>query len=56
MNFNLEDSDLDNGALHHISHNMLKQQEVKYGEKNWILLLVMSIMSSGIGKINGGFT
>ena len=59
----LENSDetfvIDNGALHNISPDILKQQ-AKYGEINWVLSLVMRIMNSFIGAsviliLNGKF-
>ena len=42
---------IDNGALHNISHNILKYQHVKYAEINWV---ISSATRSGIaGKLNG---
>ena len=42
----LENSDetfvIDNGALHNILHNILKQQQGKYAEINWVISFVMS--------------
>ena len=56
----LENSDetfvIDNEALYNISHNILKQQQPKYAELNWVISLVMSGITASLrfsGKLNG---
>ena len=56
----LENSDetfvIDNEALFSISHNILKQQEPKYTELNWVISMVMSGITASLrfsGKLNG---
>ena len=56
----LENSDetlvIDNEALYNISHNILKQQQPKYAELNWVISLVMSgIDASLILRFTGNF-
>jgi tubulin beta len=56
----LENSDetfaIDNEALYNISHNVLKQQQPRYSDLNWVISLVMSGITSSLrfpGKLNG---
>jgi tubulin beta len=56
----LENSDetfaIDNEALYNISHNVLKQQQPRYKDLNWVISLVMSGITSSLrfpGKLNG---
>jgi tubulin beta len=56
----LENSDetfvIDNEALYNISHNVLKQNQPKYADLNWVISLVMSGITASLrfpGKLNG---
>jgi tubulin beta len=56
----LENSDetfvIDNEALFNISHNVLKQNQPKYKELNWVVSLVMAGITASLrfpGKLNG---
>jgi tubulin beta len=56
----LENSDetfvIDNEALYNISHNILKQNQPKYSDLNWVVSLVMSGITASLrfsGKLNG---
>merc|ERR1712062_200064 len=56
----LENSDqtfvIDNEALFSISHNVLKQQEPKYSDLNWVISMTMSGITASLrfsGKLNG---
>jgi len=56
----LENSDqtfvIDNEALFSISHNVLKQQEPKYADLNWVISMTMSGITASLrfsGKLNG---
>ncbi len=56
----LENSDetfvIDNEALFNISHNVLKQNQPKYADLNWVISLVMSGITASLrfpGKLNG---
>jgi tubulin beta len=56
----LENSDetfaIDNEALYNISHNVLKQQQPRYKDLNWVISLCMSGITSSLrfpGKLNG---
>merc|ERR1712168_722258 len=56
----LENSDetfvIDNEALFSISHNVLKQQEPKYEQLNWVLSMTMAGITASLrfsGKLNG---
>jgi tubulin beta len=56
----LENSDetfvIDNEALYNISHNVLKQNQPRYADLNWVISLVMSGITSSLrfpGKLNG---
>jgi tubulin beta len=56
----LENSDetfvIDNEALYNISHNILKQNQPKYSDLNWVISLVMSGITASLrfsGKLNG---
>ena len=56
----LENSDetfvIDNEALFNISHNVLKQNQPKYADLNWVVSLVMAGITASLrfsGKLNG---
>jgi tubulin beta len=56
----LENSDetfvIDNEALYNISHNVLKQNQPKYSQLNWVISLCMSGITASLrfaGKLNG---
>jgi tubulin beta len=56
----LENSDetfvIDNEALYNISHNVLKQNQPRYSDLNWVISLVMSGITASLrfpGKLNG---
>jgi len=56
----LENSDetfvIDNEALYNISHNVLKQNQPKYSDLNWVISLVMAGVTASLrfpGKLNG---
>jgi tubulin beta len=56
----LENSDetfvIDNEALYNISHNVLKQNQPRYSDLNWVISLVMAGITSSLrfpGKLNG---
>jgi tubulin beta len=56
----LENSDetfvIDNEALYNISHNILKQNQPRYSDLNWVISLVMAGITSSLrfsGKLNG---
>jgi len=56
----LENSDetfvIDNEALFSISHNVLKQEEPKYADLNWVISMTMSGITASLrfsGKLNG---
>merc|ERR1711997_487516 len=56
----LENSDqtfvIDNEALFSISHNVLKQDEPKYADLNWVISMTMSGITASLrfsGKLNG---
>eukprot|EP01083_Nonionella_stella_P099454 279639_1 len=56
----LENSDetfvIYNEALFSISHNVLKQRELKYADLNWVISMVMSGITASLrfsGKLNG---
>ena len=56
----LENSDetfvIDNEALYNIWHNILKQNQPKYSDLNWIISLVMAGVTAWLrfpGKLNG---